>query len=131
MTASTHDIRFMGTQTLLDWLGDEREIALVDVREEGEFGWGHPLHAINVPYSTLERDIVALVPRPTTRIVLIDDGERGVEIVGNVGVEARGVRVEIGVEQIAADASHDRGNVAPHARHVANRHARADEARGL
>ncbi|SAK49322.1 rhodanese domain-containing protein [Caballeronia fortuita] len=80
MTASTHGIKRIQTGTLLDWLGDEREIALVDVREEGEFGWNHPLHAINVPYSTLERDIATPVPRLATRIVLIDDGEHGVAV---------------------------------------------------
>ncbi|WP_250474184.1 rhodanese-like domain-containing protein [Caballeronia sp. GAFFF1] len=78
MTASTHDIKNIQSGVLLDWLSDEREIALVDVREEGEFGWGHPLHAINVPYSTLERDIATPVPRLATRIVLVDDGEHRV-----------------------------------------------------
>ena len=78
MTVSRHDIKRIQTGTLLDWLGDAREIALVDVREEGEFGWNHPLHAINVPYSTLERDIATPVPRLATRIVLIDDGEHDV-----------------------------------------------------
>ncbi|BBQ00369.1 transferase [Burkholderia sp. SFA1] len=80
MTASAYDVNHIGIDTLLDWLGDEREIALVDVREEGEFGWSHPLHAINVPYSTLERDIATPVPRLSTRIVLIDDGVQRVAI---------------------------------------------------
>jgi rhodanese-related sulfurtransferase len=95
MTASTHDIRHIGIDTLLDWLGDEREIALVDVREEGEFGLSHPLHAINVPYSTLERDIETPVPRRSTRIVLIDDG------VHHVAPRAAGRLAALGYSDVA------------------------------
>ena len=43
--------------TLRQWLGDGGEIAFVDVREEGQHGAGHPLLAVNVPYSRLELDI--------------------------------------------------------------------------
>lgn len=73
MTQFTLDVKQIDVATLLDWLDDDSEIAIVDIREEGEFGLAHLLHAINVPYSTLERDIVTPVPRRTTRIVLIDD----------------------------------------------------------
>lgn len=57
--------------TLLQWLGDGGEIALVDIREEGLFGEGHLLLAVNIPYSRLELDFPTLVPRPQTRIVLV------------------------------------------------------------
>lgn len=77
MTAQPNDVKHIAIAALLGALDDEREIALVDIREEGEFGLSHPLHAINVPYSTLERDIGTPVPRLATRIVLIDDGVRG------------------------------------------------------
>ena len=39
-----------------DWLGDGGEIAFLDVREEGQHGAGHPLLAVNLPYSRLELD---------------------------------------------------------------------------
>lgn len=51
------------------------EIALLDVREAGQYGEGHPFFAVNVPYSRLELEIIALVPRKATPIVLLDDGD--------------------------------------------------------
>jgi rhodanese-related sulfurtransferase len=61
--------------TVRTWLGDGGEIAFLDVREEGQHGAGHPLLAVNLPYSRLELGIVALVPRRSCRIVLTDDGD--------------------------------------------------------
>ena len=58
-----------------EWLADGGEIAFVDVREEGQHGEGHPLLAVNLPYSRLEIDVGRLVPRLTCRIVLVDDGD--------------------------------------------------------
>ncbi len=58
-----------------EWLADGDEIAFVDVREEGLHGEGHPLLAVNLPYSRLEIDIGRLVPRMSCRIVLVDDGD--------------------------------------------------------
>lgn len=52
----------------------ERELALLDVSEEGEFGFGHLLRAVNVPYSRLELLIEPLVPRKSCRLVLMDQG---------------------------------------------------------
>lgn len=57
--------------TVRGWLADGAEIAFFDIREEGEFGWGHPLLAASLPYSRLELDIERLVPRKDTRAVLI------------------------------------------------------------
>ena len=54
-------------------LGDGQELALIDLREELTFSQGHLLWARNVPASRLELRFAALVPRKTTRIVLIDD----------------------------------------------------------
>lgn len=54
---------------------DGAEIAFLDVREAGEFGEGHPLFAIPCPYSTLETQVTALVPRPGVRVLLIDGGD--------------------------------------------------------
>jgi rhodanese-related sulfurtransferase len=69
-------------ETVREWLGDGGEIAFLDVREEGEHGAGHPLLAVNLPYSRLETDAVRLVPRRACRVVLIDRGD---------GVAGRGV----------------------------------------
>ena len=55
-------------------LNDGGELALIDVREEGEFGRAHLLFACCVPLSRLELRIAALVPRRRTRLVLCDDG---------------------------------------------------------
>jgi len=58
-------------------LQDGGELALLDVREAGQFGESHLLFATPVPYSRLELDVSALVPRVTARIVLCDDGDSG------------------------------------------------------
>jgi len=60
--------------TVREWLNDDDEIALFDVREAGEFGEGHPFFAIPLPYSRLELDVVRLAPRRDVRIVLLDVG---------------------------------------------------------
>jgi rhodanese-related sulfurtransferase len=57
------------------WLHDGQEIALLDVREAGQFGEGHPFFAIPLPYSRLELEILKLVPRKATRVVLLDAGD--------------------------------------------------------
>ncbi len=56
---------------------DGSELALLDVREDGQFGEGHLLLANPLPYSLLEARIGARIPRRTTRIVLVD-GDDGV-----------------------------------------------------
>ncbi len=62
-------------KTARRWLGDAGEVAFIDVREEGQHGMGHPLLAVNLPYSRLELGIGQLVPRRSCRVVLIDDGD--------------------------------------------------------
>lgn len=59
-------------------LHDGGEIALLDVREAGQFGESHLLLATPLPYSRLELDAGALVPRKSTRVVVCDDGVLGV-----------------------------------------------------
>src|SRR5438445_9631708 len=61
--------------TLRGWLADGGEIAFLDVREEGQHGSGHPLLAVNIPYSRLEAEIVRLVPRRSCRVILVDDAD--------------------------------------------------------
>ena len=67
--------RNVDVATVRGWLGDGGEIAFIDVREEGQHGAGHPLLAVNLPYSRLEIDIGRLVSRRACRIVLADDGD--------------------------------------------------------
>src|SRR5690349_15706824 len=59
-------------------LHDGGELALIDVREAGQFGESHLLFATPVPYSRLELDIATLVPRKNARIVVCDDGASGI-----------------------------------------------------
>lgn len=61
--------------TLKEWLHDGGEIALLDLREHGQYGDGHPLYAVSLPYSRLEAWIERLVPNRSTRMVLLDSGE--------------------------------------------------------
>ena len=48
-------------------LHDGGEIALLDIREAGQFGEAHPLFATPCPYSRLELLAPRLVPRRTAR----------------------------------------------------------------
>jgi len=71
--ASPHIVTaLLPARELKAMLGDGEELALIDVREEGEFGRGHLLLAGNLSLSRLELRIDALVPRRTTRVVLCD-----------------------------------------------------------
>ena len=70
-------------------LDDSGELALIDLREELIFSRNHLLWARNVPLSRLELRFSRLVPRLTTRIVLIDDNdglvERAAKILARAG----------------------------------------------
>jgi rhodanese-related sulfurtransferase len=67
-------MKTVAARQLKAMLHDGGEIALLDVREAGQFGESHLLFATPLPYSCLELDIGALVPRKTVRVVLCDDG---------------------------------------------------------
>lgn len=58
---------------LKQWLHDGQEIALLDVREHGQYGEEHLFYVVSVPYSKLETEVVRLVPRRNVRMVLIGD----------------------------------------------------------
>ncbi|WP_313624725.1 rhodanese-like domain-containing protein [Achromobacter sp.] len=62
------------SHTLKQWLHDGREIALLDVREHGQYGESHLFYAAPVPYSRLEVDVVRLAPRRSVRTVVYDNG---------------------------------------------------------
>jgi rhodanese-related sulfurtransferase len=69
------NIRPIDAQSVKAMLGDGRELALIDLREELTFSQRHLLWARSVPLSRLELRFARLVPRRATRIVLLDDGE--------------------------------------------------------
>lgn len=60
--------------TLKNELTNGHELALLDVREQGQYGEGHPFHAVPVAYSRLELDVGRLIPNLSASIVLLDDG---------------------------------------------------------
>lgn len=74
--------------TLKDWLHDGAELALCDVREAGQFGESHLLHAVPLPYSRLELDAPRLLPNRRVRLVLCDDGSGGSGGTGSVADRA-------------------------------------------
>jgi rhodanese-related sulfurtransferase len=78
MALNRKDVPVVDATTTRAWLNDGAEIALLDLREAGQFGEGHPFFAIPLPYSRLEIDAPRLVPRLGTRIVLLDDGAASV-----------------------------------------------------
>ena len=108
------DVRRVGARALRAMLLDGQELALLDVREERVFSENHLLFARSMPLSRLELRMARLVPRRTTRIVLIDDAdglaERAAAVLeragytdvsmlegGNAGWEAAGYELFSGV----------------------------------
>ncbi len=87
MMQSNNDLTHadVDSHTLKQWLHEGREIALLDVREHGQYGESHLFYAAPVPYSRLEVDIVRLAPRRSGRVVVYDEG-------GDDDVAARAVR---------------------------------------
>lgn len=55
-------------------LHDGGEIALLDIREAGEYGEAHLFFAVNLPYSRLEIEIERLAPRQSARLVVYGSG---------------------------------------------------------
>ena len=81
--------RRIDAATLKTTIKDGKELALLDVREDGQFGEGHLLLTVPVPYSMLEARLDTLLPRRDVRTVLVDDGdgvaERAAERMAAVG----------------------------------------------
>ena len=75
--------------TLRAWIGDGGELAILDAREEGEFGTGHLFWAVPCPLSRRELRARALLPRRDVRAVCVDDGrglaERLAEYLAGIG----------------------------------------------
>jgi rhodanese-related sulfurtransferase len=66
---------YLSPSTLKSWLHDGQEIALLDVREHGQYGEAHLFYAVPLPYSRLEIDAPRLVPRRGVRLVVYDAGD--------------------------------------------------------
>jgi hypothetical protein len=46
--------RYIETTALKEELASAQELALLDVREQGQYGEGHPFHAVNLTCSRVE-----------------------------------------------------------------------------
>src|SRR6266567_6340996 len=80
--------RALDARALRAILLDGKELALLDVREERIFSESHLLFARSVPLSRLELRMARLVPRLTTRIVLVDAADGLAERAAGVLAEA-------------------------------------------
>jgi rhodanese-related sulfurtransferase len=67
----------ISAETLLGWITDRHELALLDAREDGEFGASHLFWAVPCGLARKEIRARALLPRTSVRICCVDDG-RGV-----------------------------------------------------
>jgi rhodanese-related sulfurtransferase len=72
-------LRALSPAVVKAMLTDGEELALIDVREELIYSQKHLLWARSVPLSRIELRFARLVPRKSTRIVLVDDGDGVVE----------------------------------------------------
>ncbi len=83
MSARSGSGRISPSELLAGLRRTDRELAVLDLREEGRFANGHILLASSLPLSRLEWDVARLVPRRTTRIVLCDDNDGLAQVVRN------------------------------------------------
>ena len=70
-------------RTLHDWINDGQELALLDAREDGEFGASHLFWAIPCGLARKEIRARALLPRLDARICCVDDGSGLAEELAN------------------------------------------------
>ena len=61
-------------KTLHAWIADGQELALLDAREDGEFGASHLFWAVPCGLARKEIRARALLPRLAVRICCVDDG---------------------------------------------------------
>jgi len=66
---------YIDAATVKVMISDGNELALLDVREDGQFGEGHMLFAVPMAYSHLEARLDTQLPRRSTRTVLVDAGD--------------------------------------------------------
>ena len=66
---------YIDAPTLKRWLSEPQEIALLDVRELGQFGARHLFFAVPLAYSRFEIELPGLVPNKNVTMVLCDNGD--------------------------------------------------------
>lgn len=66
---------YLSPTELKSWLHDGAELAVLDVREHGQYGEAHLFHAVPLPLSRLEMDAPRLMPRRGVRVVVYDTGD--------------------------------------------------------
>ncbi|SMC77043.1 rhodanese-like domain-containing protein [Polynucleobacter kasalickyi] len=74
------EIQSVDAKTLKQWLHGSSEIAVFDVREQGQYGEAHLFLATSVPYSRLEYDVARLAPRKSVRLVVYDNNGAGISV---------------------------------------------------
>jgi rhodanese-related sulfurtransferase len=67
------NLQYIDACQLKAWIHDDAELALLDVREHGQYGENHLFFAVPLPYSALELEIGRLVPRKAARVVVYGD----------------------------------------------------------
>src|SRR3984893_19022634 len=102
MAAGRMSARTLDARALRAMLVDGAELALLDVREERVFSESHLLFARSVPLSRLELRMARLVPRPATRIVLVDAADGLAERAADVLAKAAYTDLHILAGGIAA-----------------------------
>jgi len=68
-------IQSMSAQSAKQAIHGQQECALLDIREHGQYGEGHPFLSVHCPYSDFEQSIARLVPNTQVPIILMDDGD--------------------------------------------------------
>ena len=72
----------IGAVTLLGWITDGQELALLDAREDGAFGTSHLFWAVPCGLARKEIRARALLPRLAVRVCCVDDGTGLAEALG-------------------------------------------------
>ena len=72
---------FVEAKTVKNWISDDQELALIDVRETAQHTAGHPLFSISIPFSEFEINVEKLLPNKNVRIVLFDNNDGISEII--------------------------------------------------
>ena len=72
----------ISAETLLGWITDGQELALLDAREDGEFGASHLFWAVPCGLARKEIRVRTLLPRLSARICCVDDGRGLAETLG-------------------------------------------------
>lgn len=70
-------MRMIDAPTLKAWINDGRELAILDAREDGEFGRSHLFWANPCGLSRAELRARVVLPRPGVRICCVDGGAEG------------------------------------------------------